>query len=389
MTARAISELMMSQRCFLSLFAAAAVSFSTLSAPALANPTMLFDLDSGRVIEHQDAFKRWYPASLSKLMTAYVTFRAIDAGDVALDSPIRMTKHAASEPPSKTGLKSGTVMRLDTALKYMLVKSANDLAMAIAENVAGSQAAFAARMNAEAARLGMTGSHFVNPNGLFDPDQYTTARDLAVLVTALRRDYPQYAPWFSIEGLALGKKTIPNYNLLIGRYGGADGMKTGFVCASGFNQIGSATRNGRTLVAVVLGERTAISRAEAAARLLDVGFAVQNGGSTTVATLQPYGDTTSINDMRDVVCHKKTAEEQSEAPPAKPAADKPKSPYQEKLPHPTLVAISLGGATGPLPKAMQDAAGNAYADVPIPGWRPDLPPPAGFELAAQGDRAGN
>jgi D-alanyl-D-alanine carboxypeptidase len=382
---------MMSHRHFLSLplslLAAATALFSALAGPALANPTMLFDLNSGRVIEHQEAFKRWYPASLSKLMTAYVTFRAIEAGDVALDSPIRMTKHAAAEPPSKFGLKPGTVLRLDTALKVMLVKSANDIAMAVAENVGGSQAAFAARMNAEAARLGMTGSHFVNPNGLFDPEQYTTARDLALLVTALRRDFPQYAPWFSIEGLAFGKKTISNYNLLIGRYAGADGMKTGFVCPSGFNQIGSATRDGRTLVAVVLGEQTAISRAEAAARLLDVGFALPNGSPTTISTLQPYGDTQTPNDVRDIVCHKKTPEEQSEAPPAKSAADKPKSPYQEKLDHPPLVAISLGGATGPLPTAMQDAAGNAYADVPIPGWRPDLPPPAGFEVSAQGDQA--
>jgi D-alanyl-D-alanine carboxypeptidase len=381
---------MMSHRHFLSLplslLAAATAIFSVLAGPALANPTMLFDLNSGRVIEHQEAFKRWYPASLSKLMTAYVAFRAIEAGDVALDSPIRMTKHAAAEPPSKFGLKPGTVLRLDTALKIMLVKSANDIAMAVAENVGGSQAAFAARMNAEAARLGMTGSHFVNPNGLFDPEQYTTARDLALLVTALRRDFPQYAPWFSIEGLAFGKKTISNYNLLIGRYAGADGMKTGFVCPSGFNQIGSATRDGRTLVAVVLGEQTAISRAEAAARLLDVGFALPNGSPTTISTLQPYGDTQTPNDVRDIVCHKKTPEEQSEAPPAKSAADKPKSPYQEKLDHPTLVAVSLGGATGPVPKAMQDAAGNAYADVPVPGWRPDLPPPAGFELSAQGDQ---
>ena len=379
----------MSQRHSLTLLAAASALLSTLAVPAQANPTMLFDLDSGRVIEQQDAFKRWYPASLSKLMTAYVTFRAIEAGEVALDSPIRMTKHAAAEPPSKTGLKPGTVLRLDTALKYMLVKSANDLAMTIAENVGGSQAAFADRMNAEAARLGMAGSHFVNPNGLFDPEQYTTARDLAVLVTALRRDFPQYTPWFSIEGLSLGKKTIPNYNLLIGRYGGADGMKTGFVCASGFNQIGSATRDGRTLVAVVLGERTVISRVEAAARLLDLGFAVPDGSTTTVSTLKPYGDTVTPNDMRDIVCHKKTPEEQSEAPPAKPAANAPKSPYRQKLDHPTLVAISLGGATGPLPRAMQDAAGNAYADVPVPGWRPDLPPPAGFALSAEGDQAGN
>mgnify|MGYP001072071876 CR=1 FL=1 len=390
MTARAISDFMMSQGislAFSRLAVGAALVLAAAARPALANPTILFDLSSGQVIEHEDAFKRWYPASLSKLMTAYVAFRAVQAGEAALDSPIRITKHAAAEPPSKMGLKPGTVLRLDTALKMMLVKSANDIAMAVAENIGGSQAAFAERMNAEAARLGMVGSHFVNPNGLFSPEQYTTARDIAVLVTALRRDFPQYAPWFSIEGLAFGKRTIPNYNLLIGRYDGADGMKTGFVCPSGFNQVGSATRDGRTLVAVVLGEQTAISRAEAAARLLDAGFAVPSKGSTTLATLQPYGDTETANDLRDVVCHKKTPEEQSEAPPAKAAADKPKSPYQEKLVHPTLVAVNVGGATGPVPKAMLDAAGNQYADVPIPSWRPDLPPPAGFEMSAEGDQA--
>ncbi len=122
--------------------------------------------DSGKILEHQDAFKRWYPASLTKLMTAYVTFRAIAAGEVQLDSPIKVTKHSAGEPPSKMGFKPGSVMRLDNALKMMLVKSANDIAMAVGENVGGSQAAFAERMNAEARRLGMTGTHFVNPNGL-------------------------------------------------------------------------------------------------------------------------------------------------------------------------------------------------------------------------------
>ena len=380
----------MSQRVslrFSRLALGAVLALGAAAQPALANPSILFELPSGRVIEHEDAFKRWYPASLSKLMTAYVAFRALAGGEVQLDSPIRMTRHAAGEPPSKMGFKPGQVMRLDNALKMMLVKSANDIAMAIGENIGGSQAAFAVRMNAEAARLGMAGSHFVNPNGLFSPDQYTTARDIAVLVTALRRDFPQYASWFSIEGLAFGKRTIPNYNLLIGRYAGADGMKTGFVCPSGFNQVGSATRDGRTLVAVVLGERTAISRAEAAARLLDVGFAVPSKGSTTLAALQPYGDTQSVNDLRDVVCHKKTAQEQSEAPPAKPDADKPKSPYQQKLVHPVLVAVGVGGATGPVPKAMLDAAGNQYADVPIPDWRPDLPPPPGFEASAEGDQA--
>ncbi|TJW66988.1 MAG: D-alanyl-D-alanine carboxypeptidase, partial [Mesorhizobium sp.] len=315
---------------FLKLLLAGALALPMLAGVARANPLILFDLKSGKILEHQDAFKRWYPASLTKLMTAYVTFRAIAAGEVTLDSPIKVTKHSAGEPPSKMGFKPGSVMRLDNALKMMLVKSANDIAMAVGENIGGTQAAFADRMNAEAARLGMTGTHFVNPNGLYSPDQYTTARDLALLVMAIRGEFPQYAPWFSIEGLAVGKKALPNYNLLIGRYPGADGMKTGFVCSSGFNMIGSATRNGRTLVAVVLGEKSAVSRAETAAKLLDHGFDTPATGSTTLAALPSYGDTISANDLHDEICKKKTKAEQSEAAPA-PAKDAPKSPYQVKL----------------------------------------------------------
>lgn len=370
----------MRYRHFPRLLLAGAVAFPVLAGPALANPTIVFDLENGKILQHQEAFKRWYPASLTKLMTAYVTFRAIAAGEARLDSPIKVTKRSASEPPSKMGFKPGSVMRLDNALKMMLVKSANDVAMAVGENIGGSQAAFAERMNTEARRLGMTGSHFVNPNGLFSPEQYTTARDLGLLVMAIRTEFPQYAGWFSIEGLAVGKKQISNYNLLIGRYPGADGMKTGFVCSSGYNMIGSATRDGRTLVAVVLGEQSTITRAETAARLLDQGFAAAEPSWVTVAGLPAYGDMTSVNDMHDELCKKKPAKEQSEA--AVPVGDKdaPKSPYQEKLDHvPTLVAVGLGGATGPKPKAMLDASGREYADVPLPSWRPDLPTPPGAE----------
>lgn len=366
----------------LKLLLAGVVVVPALSASALANPTMLFDLSTGKVISHQDAFKRWYPASLSKLMTAYVAFRAIAAGEVQLDSPIKMTKHSASEPPSKMGFKSGQVMRLDNALKMMLIKSANDVAMAIGENIGGSQAEFADRMNAEALRLGMTGTHFVNPNGLFSPEQYTTARDLALLVTAIRKEFPQYDPFFGIEGLAVGERKLPNFNLLVGRYPGADGMKTGFVCESGFNQIGSATRNGRTLVAVVLGEQTAISRAEAAARLLDEGFANPSLGGDTVGALPSYGDTLPVTNMRQEICEKKPANAQSEAPVVADK-NKPKSIYQIKLTAPTLVAVGLGGATGPLPRAMIGKV--EYADVPTPTWRPDQPSPFGAVPAAEGD----
>lgn len=370
---------------FLKLLLAGAVALPALSASAFANPSMLFELETGKIIEHQDAFKRWYPASLSKLMTAYVTFRAIAAGEAQLDSPIKVTKHSAGEPPSKMGFKAGQVMRLDNALEMMLIKSANDVAMAIGENIGGSQAEFAVRMNADAQRLGMTGSHFVNPNGLFSPEQYTTARDLALLVMAIRTEFPQYEPMFGIEGLALGKKAIPNFNLLVGRYPGADGMKTGFVCESGFNMIGSATRGGRTLVAVVLGEQTAITRAEAAARLLDQGFAAPAVGGVTVGALPAYGNDNSVANLRQEICERKPAAAQSEAPAAADK-NKPKSPYQVKLTAPTLVAVGLGGATGPLPKAMIGKV--EYADVPTPTWRPDRPSPFGNAVtAAEGDQA--
>ena len=392
MTARAISERMMRPRHLLKILAAGAAFAAGLAAQqAQANPVVLFDLDNGRILEHQDAFKRWYPASLTKLMTAYVTFKAIADGEVALNSPIRMTKLASSQPPSKMGFKPGSVLRLDTAIKIMITKSANDVAMAIGENIGGSQEDFAVRMNAAAARLGMSGTHFVNPNGLFSPDQYTTARDIALLVTALRHDFPQYQPWFSIEGLSIGKKKIPNYNLLVGRYPGATGMKTGFVCPSGYNMVGTATRNGRTLAAVVLGEKSAIARADAAARLLDQGFGTSMTAAVGLAGLQPYGDTLAVNDMQEEVCKKQPKEAQSEAAPAADAKA-PKSPWREKLVNPKLLAVSLGGATGPVPRAMigrieiADTAseGGKAANVPVPSWRPDRPVPVAAAPVAAG-----
>ncbi|MFC5384539.1 D-alanyl-D-alanine carboxypeptidase family protein [Aquamicrobium segne] len=369
----------MTTRRFVKLALSSAIGLGALSATASANPTLLFELNTGKVLAHEDAFKRWYPASLTKMMTAYVAFRAIEAGEAALDSPIRMTRNAAKQPPSKMGFKTGQIMRLDNALKMMMIKSANDVAMAIGENIGGTQADFAARMNAEAARLGMSGTHFVNPNGLFSPDQYTTARDMALLVSAIRRDFPQYNDWYTIEGLLFGKTQIPNFNLLVGRYPGADGMKTGFVCESGFNLVGTATRNGRTLAAVVFGETNGVTRAEAVAKLLDAGFATQGQGSATIASLVPYGDMQTPTNLRPVICKPADAASQSEASTGPKNAQK--SIYQQKLTNPRLVTVDLGGATGPVPKAMIGRV--EYADVPVPGWRPDLPPPV-FANASQG-----
>ncbi|MBN9077616.1 MAG: D-alanyl-D-alanine carboxypeptidase [Rhizobiales bacterium 65-79] len=350
--------------------------------PALAGPSLLFDVNDSRVLEHQDAFARWYPASLTKLMTAYVAFKAIGAGEVTLQSPIRMTKNSASQPPSKMGFKPGDVMTLDNALKMMITHSANDIAMAVGENVGGSEEAFVDRMNAEARRLGMSGTHYANPNGLFSPDNYTTARDQAVLVTAIRKEYPQYLSYFNIEAIGIGKKVIPNINALIGRFDGADGMKTGFICESGFNFIGSATRQGRTLAAIVLGAGSITERAAQTAALLAQGFGTNEPADAPMLASMPVdgngvGEATN---MRQALCSKEARKRKRQKLADAGGEDDEEqaplvmgSPYLHKLDHPrTVVMVGLGGATGPggLPEEPE------YADVPIPTPRPDYTPPA-------------
>ncbi|MGD9913004.1 MAG: D-alanyl-D-alanine carboxypeptidase family protein [Rhizobiaceae bacterium] len=377
-------------QCFRRLAAAAAFGAALAAAlPAAANPSLLFELETGKVLSHTDAFRRWHPASLTKLMTAYVTFRALGAGELALNSPVRMSRNSANEPPSKMGFQPGQVMTLDNALKMMIIKSANDIAMAVAENVGGSEKAFVARMNAEAARLGMTGSHFTNPNGLHSPEQYTTARDLGLLVSAIRKEYPQYASYFAIEGLTAGKKVMKSYNMLVARrFSGADGMKTGFVCPSGFNMIGSATRGGRTLVAVVLGASTARGRAEFAAGMLTDGFAGALKPGEALPALAAYGNSKAPPpNMRAEICGKKK-KTQSEA-----SADDEED-RSKLLPAPPLalklVAVGLGGAGGPVPKAVRDREEALdLAEIPVPTPRPDYPEQPEVKAAAEGDTASN
>ncbi|MFC7065826.1 D-alanyl-D-alanine carboxypeptidase family protein [Brucella rhizosphaerae] len=290
-------------------FATAAISglaFAGALSAASANPSIAVDVASGKVYSAQDPFQRWYPASLTKMMTAYVTFRALQAGQLTLESPVRMTVNASKEPPSKMGYRPGSVMTLDTALKIMLVKSANDVAVAVAEAVGGTESAFVQRMNSEAQRIGMSGSHFANPNGLHDPNNYSTAHDLAVLGVQLRREFPQYAHYFGTEAIDTGdgKKPQANYNILLGRFDGADGMKTGFVCASGFNLASSATRQGRTILAVVLGADRQEVRAVQAAQLMTDAFRSNGAGAPTLGGMVPPASS-AVNqavDMRKAIC---------------------------------------------------------------------------------------
>jgi D-alanyl-D-alanine carboxypeptidase len=366
---------LLSRVAVVSRVAAATLFAGVLAAttPAFANPTILFDLKTGAVLSHKDAFRRWHPASLTKLMTAYVTFRALAAGELEMSSPIKVSKNSAGEPPSKMGFKPGQVMSLDNALKMMIIKSANDVAVAVAENVGGTEKAFVARMNAEAKRLGMNNTHFTNPNGLHAADMYTTARDLGLLVRAIRTEFPQHAGYFSIEGLSAGKKVMRTYNLLVGRFPGADGMKTGFVCPSGFNIIGSATRGGRTLVAVVLGASSARGRAETAAGMLTDGFAGALKPGPALADLPVYGKPSApAPNMRETICGKKKVQSEASADDEEDNSKLLAKVINRPL---RLVAVGLGGATGPIPKARREREENLdIADVPLPTPRPDYPP---------------
>ena len=239
---------------------------------ATAGPALLFEVNSGKVLYDEDMDHLWHPASLTKIMTAYIVFEELKAGKLTLESKVVCTKEANAEPPSKVGLPLGAEMSVDLALKALIVKSANDVAVMLAEKVAGTKAAFIYRMNATARRLGMTNTTFVNPNGLPDRRQITTARDLAKLSRATAREFPQYAHYWTLPSFRLGKRRLSSHNGMLKTFEGSDGLKTGFICDSGFNVVASATRNGTRLMAVILGEPNSTDRTIRASSLLEYGF---------------------------------------------------------------------------------------------------------------------
>ncbi|GAA3847298.1 hypothetical protein GCM10022626_15860 [[Pseudomonas] carboxydohydrogena] len=284
---------------------AAAFSLYASATPARAEAYLLIDANSGKVLQAENATQPWYPASLTKIMTAYVTLTAVKQGRISLDTLLTVSPNAVAQAPSKMGFPAGTTVTVDNALKMMMVKSANDMAVVLAEGVGGSIEGFAGMMNETARQLGMTQSHFVNPNGLPDDAHISSARDIGILARAFYRDLPEYEYFAHLPGIKFGRRVTMNFNKLIGRYPGADGMKTGFICASGFNLVASATRNDRHLIAVVLGAPSSAQRTIKAAQLLEKGFnhsklAWLKPSLGTVEQLPPL-DAAPPN-LRDQVC---------------------------------------------------------------------------------------
>lgn len=242
--------------------------------PSAAGPTMLIDESNGRVIYAEEPDQSWYPASLTKIMTAYVTFEAIKAGTVKLDTPVPLSEKARGQPATRIGLKQGIPLNVEQALRGLILRSANDFAVALAELIGETEEGFAEKMNATAKRLGMTRSQFRNPHGLPEPEQFTTARDLAILATSILRDFPERAEMFSTMQFVIHRGTFHTQNDLMRTVEGADGMKTGFTCGAGYNIVATATRDGRRIIAVVLGEAQRDERSARAKALLEHGFAV-------------------------------------------------------------------------------------------------------------------
>ena len=333
------------------------IGFATLGfgGAARATPQLLVDMRTAQVLFEQDAGVPWHPASLTKLMTAYVAFDAIRAGRVRLDTRVTLSQHAINQAPDKSGLPLGDSVSMQDALYIMLVKSANDMAVAIAETIDGSDQRYAEEMNTTAMRLGMTGTHYDNVNGLPDEGQVTTARDLAVLAIKIRSTFPQYDPIFSTQKVTIGKATLKTNNDLLTKFAGTTGMKTGFVCASGLNIVATVERGSQSLLAIVLGGSSARERNEMTAQMVLRGFSGEfgAGGGDVVGIAN---STVPPMNMQPQICGKKARAYVALRQKAYPMGLKGKPSFlNDKLSGIIYEATDLGPAVSPSPS---DALGD-------------------------------
>jgi D-alanyl-D-alanine carboxypeptidase len=280
-------------RCFANAGIALAVLVAvTAATPAAASKyaSIVIDADTGEVLQHVNADARTYPASLTKMMTLYLLFEDLQAGKVSLDQRFTVSRHAANQAPSKLGLQPGETIAVKDLILALVTKSANDGAVTVAEGLSGSESAFAERMTRKAKALGMRDTVFRNASGLPDPAQHTTARDISRLSLALYRDFPKQYHYFATTEFTYHGVTHANHNHLMSSFEGMDGIKTGFIRASGFNLAASAMRGNRRLIGVVMGGESARGRDRHMAALLNDAFARGANGTTLVAAKTSDGD---------------------------------------------------------------------------------------------------
>ena len=269
----------------LRVFAILVIFLAPVAALAAPYAAMVIDARTGKVLHSRNADTRLHPASLTKMMTLYVAFDAIERGEISLDTLVTISRKAAAEPPSKLGLKAGQQVKLRFLIRAAAVKSANDAATAIGEAISGSEAAFARRMNRMAAAMGMDRTTFKNAHGLTESGHLSTARDMTTLGRHVFYDFPDYYNLFSRKQTSAGSKMVTNTNRrLLGAYRGADGIKTGYTRAAGYNLVASAEREGERVIATVFGGRSVTWRNERIAELLDMGF---DRSPTRVAVIKP------------------------------------------------------------------------------------------------------
>ncbi|MFK3692712.1 D-alanyl-D-alanine carboxypeptidase [Agrobacterium tumefaciens] len=336
---------------FIALTLAAAFITATSVQTAKADPKyagIVIDAKTGKVLYGEDPDGLRYPASLTKMMTLYLTFEALSAGRISLDSKVPVSANAAKEPPSKLGVRAGGSITVEQAILALVTRSANDMATALGEYLGGSEDRFARMMTAKARALGMTRTTYRNANGLPNTAQMTTARDQARLGIALRQHFPQYYGYFSTRTFNFGKQVIGNHNRLVGTVKGVDGIKTGYTRAAGSNLATSAQLDGRSIVAVVLGGRSSAAR-DATMRKLVATYlpqASRGGNSNLIAQTRsaPVEEPVAVAAAVPSVA---VAATDSGLPHAGPV---PQTRYEE-----APVSAFAGSASNPAVKAMEAA----------------------------------
>lgn len=361
-----------SAKSIVAVFLALLMSLATSAAQAADSryAAIVVDANTGKTLFSANAGARRYPASLTKMMTLYLTFEAMKAGKIKKSTPVKFSAQASAQPPTKLGVRAGGSVSVETAIYSLITRSANDSAQALAELLGGSQAGFARMMTAKARALGMSATVFRNPHGLPDTGQFTTARDMATLGIALREHFPQYYDYFSVRSFQYGKQRIANHNRLLGKVKGVDGIKTGYTRASGFNLVSSVTDGNRRIVAVVMGGQSGAARDRHMADLIAEYMPKASGRKGGPLVARAEGS--SLTALAEAILPKRKAPR----PEARPDADQDEEvaevvartemarpPVEE-----TTTAVVEQAYAAPAPRPSVDVDTVRTASVEPSGW---------------------